>query len=391
MSILLKCLFLIAAACLALPGHAQAGDVHAKAPQSETEVELVETLAIGGPDAADPAQFYEKFLTTQVDADADGNIYVLDMGNNRVQVFSPTGAYLRTVGQEGGGPGEFKLPNKLSVNADGMVAVFDMGQQRLSIFDATGKLARDQVMSGMVEGIALQKDGSVICMYEGMNGVEMERFDAAGKSAWRIGEYKEMAEMNVMKFGAAPMGPGVVTGPDGTLYRMHDGEYRLGVISADGSPSGNWGREFERVAFKLPSGDGDEEGGENKMVFVTVTEESDGAGGGSGPEVSWSDKGHDQTVELDQGDLMKHMPEFRADLRGVLAWPDGRIWAVTATEKDDHLVVDEWTAAGEYARRLTLPGRYDWLQVGADGNLYGVGHDEDDYPIVYRLQVENRL
>lgn len=196
--------------------------------------------------------------------------------------------------------------------------------------------------------------------------------------------------MNVMKFGSAPRAPGVVTGHDGTLYRMHDGAYRLGVVTAGGEAAANWARDYERVEFMIPQkGEGDEEG-ENKMVFITVKDEG-AHGGGDGPEVSWSDKGHDKTIELDEGDLAKHMPKFQADLRGVLAWPDGRVWAITSTDDDDHLIVDEWTRSGEYARRLTLPGRYDWLQVGADGNLYGVGHDEDDYPIVYRLQVENRL
>ena len=34
-----------------------------------------------------------------------------------------------------------------------------------------------------------------------------------------------------------------------------------------------------------------------------------------------------------------------------------------------------------------LPGEYGSLRVGADGKLYAVGHDEDDFPIVYRLAV----
>jgi len=38
---------------------------------------------------------------------ADGNYYVADSGNGRIAVFSDTGRFLRAIGREGQGPGEF--------------------------------------------------------------------------------------------------------------------------------------------------------------------------------------------------------------------------------------------------------------------------------------------
>ena len=119
------------------------------------------------------------------------------------------------------------------------------------------------------------------------------------------------------------------------------------------------------------------------MMMITV--EDDGESGGA--DVRVESGGHDDVAAFDMERLKDMMPEYHDDLRGVVRWPDGRLWAFTSTLRGDDVVVDEWSLDGEYLRRLTVPA-YDWFQVGADGNLYGVDHDEDDYPIVHRFTVE---
>jgi len=48
-----------------------------------------------------------------VNVDAQGNVYVVDMGNFRIQKFDSSGRYLQTIGRQGQGPGEFELPLNL--------------------------------------------------------------------------------------------------------------------------------------------------------------------------------------------------------------------------------------------------------------------------------------
>ena len=43
---------------------------------------------------------------------------------------------------------------------------------------------------------------------------------------------------------------------------------------------------------------------------------------------------------------------------------------------------------GEYLRRFEIPRDFDWLRVGSDGALYGVSHDEEDYPRAHRIEVK---
>jgi hypothetical protein len=81
------------------------------------------------------------------------------------------------------------------------------------------------------------------------------------------------------------------------------------------------------------------------------------------------------------------LPKFQPDVRAVLAWPDGRAWVVTARDQGDSMVTDEWSSDGRLLRQFALSKDYQFYRVGRDGALYGVTHDEDDYPIVHKLAV----
>jgi hypothetical protein len=362
---------------------AMAGDVHQSKPQNKAKCSLKSEVAIGGPDADDPAQFYEKIGSSQVDADGAGNIYVLDSGNTRVQVFAPDGSYLRTVGQEGGGPGEFKLPNLVGVNAEGILAVFDMGQQRVSVFDPKGELIRDQVVAGMVRSLAVTDDNKLILVYEPERGVEIEAFDLDGNSLWSVGTPHEPAGEMMIVMGQAPLSPLVAVSNSGDVFKVRKDEYGLEHIK-DGAVAAVWTRDYERAKFEMPRRGDDEDGeGGGRMVMITVEDD----GGGEGASVNVENSDGAETHTFDMGDMERFMPEYLDDLRGVVCWPDGRLWVFTSKLDGEDLVVDEWSVSGDYLRRLTLPD-YEWFKVGANGELYGVGHDDDDYPIVHRLSVQ---
>lgn len=364
------------------PASVVAGDIHQAKPQGKATCSLTSEVSIGGPDADDPAQFYEKIGSSQVDADGAGNIYVLDSGNTRVQVFGPDGSYLRTVGQEGGGPGEFKLPNLLGVNEAGILGVFDMGQQRVSVFDAKGKLIRDQVVGGMVRSLAVTDDNQLILVYEPERGIEVEAFDLDGNSLWSMGTPREPESEMMIVMGQASLSPLIAVSSSGDLFRVRKDEYGVEHIQ-NGEVVGVWTRDFERTKFELPQRNPDEDGeGGGRMVMITVEDD----GGGEGPSVNVDNNGGGETHTFDVGDMERFMPDFVDDLRGVICWPDGRLWVFTSKTDGDDLVVDEWNESGDYLRRLTVPD-HEWFKVGANGELYGVGHDDDDYPIVHRFSV----
>lgn len=65
-------------------------------------------------------------------------IYVVDTGNERVQVFSPDGTYLRSWGGKGNGPTQFNEPVGIVIGPDGRVYVADSGNARISVFQRDG-------------------------------------------------------------------------------------------------------------------------------------------------------------------------------------------------------------------------------------------------------------
>ena len=70
----------------------------------------------------------------------DGRVYVSDSQNARVQVFGPTGKYVRQFGRAGTGDGEFTWSFDLSVDAAGNVYVIDDEARNLQKFSPTGRL-----------------------------------------------------------------------------------------------------------------------------------------------------------------------------------------------------------------------------------------------------------
>jgi peptidylglycine monooxygenase len=68
-----------------------------------------------------------------------GEIFVADgYANSRVHVFSPTGVLLRSWGEPGRAPGQFRVPHGIAVGAGGRVYVTDRENDRVQIFDADG-------------------------------------------------------------------------------------------------------------------------------------------------------------------------------------------------------------------------------------------------------------
>jgi DNA-binding beta-propeller fold protein YncE len=94
---------------------------------------------IGGPGKGDgdddPGTFAKP---TNVTVDSDGNVYVADTINNRIQIFDADGKFISMFGKAGDGVGYFARPKGVAVDADGHIWVADAAQNRIQIFDRDG-------------------------------------------------------------------------------------------------------------------------------------------------------------------------------------------------------------------------------------------------------------
>lgn len=94
-----------------------------------------EIYRAGGLDAPDWAQFASG---GPVSFDASGNLHILDPGNYRVVVVDPQGRFVKTIGRQGEGPGEFGFTFRMMVWRDGRLAVNDLQNNAIHVFGPGG-------------------------------------------------------------------------------------------------------------------------------------------------------------------------------------------------------------------------------------------------------------
>jgi DNA-binding beta-propeller fold protein YncE len=77
---------------------------------------------------------------TGVAVDQEGNLYVCDTMNNRIEIFDAEGKFMSTFGKSGDGPGYFARPKGIAIDSDGHVWVADGQQDRVQVFNQEGQL-----------------------------------------------------------------------------------------------------------------------------------------------------------------------------------------------------------------------------------------------------------
>lgn len=72
---------------------------------------------------------------TGVTVDDEGNLYVCDTMNNRIEVFDADGTFLQAYGKNGDAPPNFARPKGVAIDSDGHIWVADGVQDRVSVFN----------------------------------------------------------------------------------------------------------------------------------------------------------------------------------------------------------------------------------------------------------------
>jgi hypothetical protein len=127
----------------------------------------------------------------------DGNLYVTDL-SQRVTVISPAGKVLRRWGKPGSGPGEFKfiagdptaptdVEASIAVGPNGNVYVSDSGNARVEVFTAGGRFLRQFGKRQFLQPFDLVVDdaGDVYVVDDGAE--TLSKFSPAGKTIWTVG------------------------------------------------------------------------------------------------------------------------------------------------------------------------------------------------------------
>jgi DNA-binding beta-propeller fold protein YncE len=154
------------------------------------------------------------FLTTPGDfgapqgaaVDADGNLYVTDTLNNRVEIFDADGNFVSEFGKHGDGPGYFARPKGIAIDADGHIWVADQMNDTLQVFNKDGQLLT-YVGTGHGElpgqfrsltGVAIDKNNRVFTAEQEPGRLQVFRYvtdaQAAEEKAKREEDLEKAAE-----------------------------------------------------------------------------------------------------------------------------------------------------------------------------------------------------
>jgi sugar lactone lactonase YvrE len=91
-------------------------------------------------------------MPTGAAVDQDGNVFISDTWNNRIQEFDADGKFIRTFGEAGDGPGFFARPKGISIDCDGHIWVADALQNRVQVFTPEGRLLSYMGEPGLLPG-----------------------------------------------------------------------------------------------------------------------------------------------------------------------------------------------------------------------------------------------
>ena len=180
-----------------------------------------------------------------VAVDAEGNAYVADFGNDRIQKFGPQLQFIKDWGERGDLPSQFKQPGAVAVGPDGLVYVADTWNQRVQVFTPEGEFKREWTDKYYgPRGIAVAPSGTVYLADTGNHRVRKFSPDGVEQLNWG-GLGKEPGQFT------EPVG--IAVDKDGKVYVVDNGNARLQIFDADGKLLSSFPVEgWEQKVFSEP-------------------------------------------------------------------------------------------------------------------------------------------
>ncbi|MBE7469117.1 MAG: TIGR03663 family protein [Anaerolineales bacterium] len=191
----------------------------------------------------------------------NGIVYVADTWNHRVQRFSSIGQYQGEFGafanvQQGdpqSEPGKFWGPRDLAVDAEGNVYVTDTGNKRVQKFNAAGQFIAAWGGAGIIPGafeepvgIDIDKEGNIYVADTWNRRVQKFDPNFNPLAQWDVSGWESESVVNKPSLAVDKQGRVFVSDPEG---------FRIIVYDNTGNVLGTWGQYGQDPAsFALPNG-----------------------------------------------------------------------------------------------------------------------------------------
>jgi DNA-binding beta-propeller fold protein YncE len=173
--------------------------------------------------------------------DGQGNVYVADSSNDRIQKFNSSGTFITQWGSKGSGDGEFDRPRGIAIDVQGNVYVADTFNHRIQKFNSSGTFITKWGGNGSGDGqfdwprgIAIDVQGNVYVA--DMSNDRIQKFSSDGTF--------------ITEWGSEGSGDGEFHFPRGIAIDVQGNVYvadyfnnRIQKFSSDGTFITEWGSE----------------------------------------------------------------------------------------------------------------------------------------------------
>ena len=314
-----------------------------------------------------------------VAVDASGRLYVVDGPPLVIKVFEPDGRFVRAIGREGAGPGEFR--SAMIGLHENHIVVQDPNLARLTIFDTSGTYVTSLASACChYRSLPVTANGTVAIPgpnsrpeYSGM----FLRFTAAGDFVDTVyvpkgGEerYWELAQDGGSMRMTIPFTPGQRSAftPSGDLVHAWTGDYRIII----GRNAADTSRVITLTSTPVERPEAERrEYLETRLVVPN--------------EKNWGPKVR-QTFKFED------IPATATPFENIMVDPAGAIWAQVYTRDTLATHYDVFDSTGVYLGRVKAPWQPSRaVSWGSPELAARIEENEDGYPQITTYRVERSV
>jgi hypothetical protein len=303
--------------------------------------------------------------------DGKGFIYICDLQDLKIKVFDPDGDLVRTIGQKGGGPGEFQNIGEIALLPDDRLLMLDWEGNRISLFDKEGEFINSHKFRNWSYDFYVTTNAFYV-RDENIFGPEtqlsVKAYDLSGKELFSYGKFVHHHSLQIdeggRRFSISPKPFDVYSifagdQKNARLYHCLNDKYLIEVYDQSG-------KLFRRIDRPY------------KLIPVRGKDREDYLDGIRG--ISESDRALvDKSLE---------MPSVKNITDSMIVDDLGNLWVETNEEKEEegkiYTAFDIFNENGIYEARVWLDVSQVSLGLFKNGKMYTRETDEETGYRVYK-------